>query len=131
MTREPRTMREAVDRLRLNRATALEELQEFEGAMNELWQAIAALVASIHGLTGDLQGADQLGSTGSGASSRGADRALRISVTAQQVVSALGEICRGVRAWSIAERAVGGEPRSLIATPVPRRAHDDLPEVKR
>lgn len=113
-------MREAVDQLHLQQATALEELQQFEGAMSELWRAIATVAASIDVLAAKIRAEDELDQTRSGESSAVVNRALQVATTVEQVALALGEICRGVRAWSIADRAIDGEPRSLLATPVPR-----------
>ena len=117
MTSKAQTMRDLVGELADDTA-ALAELREFERALNELWAALAALVASTGGVADDLQVMNELGRTSPAALTAIGTRMARLATTSDQLFLGFGELCRGVRGWAVAPR-IEGRRHSVLVTPVP------------
>lgn len=117
MASEAKTMRELVGE-QAEDVAALAELREFERALNELWSALADLVATTRHVADDLQLMNELGRTSPGALAGIATRMAGLAANSEQLVRAFGELCRGVRGWAVATR-VEGRRHSVLTTPVP------------
>jgi hypothetical protein len=115
METKPTSFRELVDSLRSAGACpdVLLELQEFELAMQEVWQRIAAVETLTERIADELTLAGQRGQTLNLPALVSSTR--QAAGSTSQILAAFGQICRAIRTWEIcAPLAV-----SAISTPIP------------
>ena len=116
----PRSMKEIIERLHETpSAEALRELQEFECALDGLWQALASLGAKAALL------ARGIGATDVDAELK--TDALKVAETTEQILGAYGEITRAIRQWGLGERGPSNRPRSALLTPPPPGSGGEAP----
>ena len=103
---------------------ALLDLQEFEHALNALWENFTLQEELWREVVDDVTLGEELNRDSASVREMIKDRVLRAQLQGSQLNRALGELCRVVRRWGIAERGASNRPRSVIETPPPVASSD-------